>query len=155
MQDVGQNAERNTGTRACIHRDLRESFNKRRSQLPLITVCTRDSLGPATQGRHCYTIIAQPGFHAWLESTDSEGCSQHLPGMWLFSASYCVLLVTDGMSRVVDTVAATPMLPVGSPVTTPPNGEPLTHFFHRSPEHCSVSLAAINKMRQNTQVPAI
>ncbi|KAJ4427036.1 hypothetical protein ANN_26835, partial [Periplaneta americana] len=56
------------------------------------------------------------------------------------------------MSGGVDIVATPPMLPVGSPVTTPPNGEPLTHFFHQSPEHCSVSFAAINKMRQNTQI---
>uniref|UniRef100_A0A1B6DXI4 Uncharacterized protein n=1 Tax=Clastoptera arizonana TaxID=38151 RepID=A0A1B6DXI4_9HEMI len=31
------------------------------------------------------------------------------------------------------------------------NNNPLTHYFHQSPEHCSVSFAAINKMRQNSQ----
>ena len=63
-----------------------------------------------------------------------------------------VLLVTDGMSGGVDIVTTSSMLPVCSPVTTPPSGEPMTHYFHQSPEHCSVSFAAINKMRQNTQV---
>uniref|UniRef100_A0A1B6D3K8 Kelch-like protein diablo n=1 Tax=Clastoptera arizonana TaxID=38151 RepID=A0A1B6D3K8_9HEMI len=32
------------------------------------------------------------------------------------------------------------------------NNNPLTHYFHQSPEHCSVSFAAINKMRQNSQL---
>ena len=66
--------------------------------------------------------------------------------------SNSVLLVTEGMSGGVDIVTNNSMLPVCSPVTTPPSGEPMTHFFHQSPEHCSISFAAINKMRQNTQV---
>lgn len=30
--------------------------------------------------------------------------------------------------------------------------DPVTHYFHQNPGHCSDSLAAINKMRQNIQV---
>lgn len=38
-------------------------------------------------------------------------------------------------------------------VTSPSSpGEPLTHFFHQNPDHCSVAFAAINRMRQNAQV---
>jgi hypothetical protein len=44
------------------------------------------------------------------------------------------------------------MLPVGSPVTTPPSGEPVSHYLHQSQEHHAASFAAIHKMRQNTQV---
>ncbi|KAL0271210.1 UNVERIFIED_CONTAM: hypothetical protein PYX00_008380 [Menopon gallinae] len=40
---------------------------------------------------------------------------------------------------------------VTSPATTP-NGEPATTFYHHSPDHCSTSLAAINRMRQNSQL---
>ncbi|RZF43521.1 hypothetical protein LSTR_LSTR013045 [Laodelphax striatellus] len=40
----------------------------------------------------------------------------------------------------------------GVELETPVDGsDPLTHYFHKSPEHCSVSFAAINKMRQNIQ----
>jgi hypothetical protein len=67
------------------------------------------------------------------------------PGTRLFVVT-CVLFVADGMSGGVD------VAPVCSPVTTPPTGEPLTQFFHQSPGHCSLSFAAINKMRQNAQV---
>ena len=32
------------------------------------------------------------------------------------------------------------------------NSERKSSFFHCSPDHCSVSLAAINRMRKNNQV---
>ncbi|PNF39480.1 Kelch-like protein 17 [Cryptotermes secundus] len=56
------------------------------------------------------------------------------------------------MSGGVDIATAAPMLPVGSPVTPPPNGEPVSRYFHQSPEHYAASFAAIHKMRQNTQL---
>lgn len=43
-------------------------------------------------------------------------------------------------------------------VSPAPGGEsqdPLTNYFHQSPEHCSVSFAAINRMRQNIQVRSL
>lgn len=63
-----------------------------------------------------------------------------------------LLLVADATSGGVDIATAAPMLPVGSPVTPPPNGEPVSRYFHQSPEHYAASFAAIHKMRQNTQV---
>lgn len=40
---------------------------------------------------------------------------------------------------------------VTSPASTP-SGEPLSAFYHSSPDHCTSSMAAINRMRQNAQV---
>ncbi|XP_054268588.1 kelch-like protein 17 [Macrosteles quadrilineatus] len=39
---------------------------------------------------------------------------------------------------------------VTSPVTA--DSDPISHYFHQSPGHCSESLAAINRMRQNIQL---
>lgn len=39
---------------------------------------------------------------------------------------------------------------VTSPVVEPT--EPISHYFHQSPGHCTESMAAINRMRQNIQV---
>lgn len=41
---------------------------------------------------------------------------------------------------------------VSSPTADTTPGDPLTHYFHQSPEHCVVSFAAINRMRQNIQL---
>jgi hypothetical protein len=49
---------------------------------------------------------------------------------------------------VVETVVPPP-----PPSTSPaPSADHLPDFFHHNPEHCAASFAAINKMRQNTQV---
>lgn len=87
-----------------------------------------------------------PGGSSTSSSTSSSSLS--LQGRYLTGPPVPQPGDLPQVSSIVETVVPPPP-PSISPVLS---ADHLPDFFHHNPEHCAASFAAINKMRQNTQV---